>query len=153
MDAATAKKLFGSITINEMALSGVKNALSEQGIKGYHVNAENRFNFNNKQHLIPGNSKLNRYLDTLMAQKAKIPSPDKYTGHRESFVDKRKLSIYTSDRKYTFSEIEKRSKLVPGPDKYENTRFDEKYNKPPKNCYTQKDSKYNYVDEIQFLQK
>jgi hypothetical protein len=48
MDAATAKKLFGSITINEMALSGVKNALSEYGIKGYHVNAENRFNFNNK---------------------------------------------------------------------------------------------------------
>ena len=71
-----------------------------------------------------------------MQQKAKIPSPDKYTGHRDSFVDKKRLSIYKADRKYTFSEIEKKGKLFPGPDMYENTRFDEKYNKPPKNCYT-----------------
>tara|TARA_B100000780_G_C20948189_1_gene378231 strand:+ start:83 stop:337 length:255 start_codon:yes stop_codon:yes gene_type:complete len=84
-----------------------------------------------------------------MKEKAKIPSPDKYTGHRDTFLDKKKLSIYTSDRKWTFSEIEKRSKLFPvGPDKYENTRFDEKYVKPPKICTTQKDRKYTYVDEI-----
>ena len=63
MDEATAKKLFGSLTVNQMALSGVKNALSDYGIPGYYVHSEQRFNFPNKTHLIPPNSKLNRFLD------------------------------------------------------------------------------------------
>lgn len=66
LDEATARKLFGSLTVNQMALSGIKNALSEYGIPGYEVNTDLRFNFNNKSHLIPPNSKLNRFLDTLM---------------------------------------------------------------------------------------
>ena len=100
MDEATAKKLFGNLTVNQMALSGIKNALSEYGIPGYSVNSDLRFNFENKSHLIPPNSKLNRFLDTLMKQKEKIPAPDKYNGHKKSFVDNRKMSIYTSDRKW-----------------------------------------------------
>ena len=136
-----------------MALSGAKNALSEYGIPGYQINSELRFNFHNKDHLIPATSKLNRFLDTLMAQKAKIPSPDKYTGHRESFVDKRKVSIYTTDRKSFCLDIEKKAKLVPGPAQYDTARFDEKYVKPPKTSYTKKAEKYSYVDEIQFVAK
>ena len=45
MDAATYKKLFGSVTVQEMSMSGIKNALSDYGIKGYFVNSDLRFNF------------------------------------------------------------------------------------------------------------
>ena len=135
MDAATAKKLFGTLTVNQMALSGIKNALSEYGIPGYTVNSELRFNFYNKSHQIPPNSKLNRFLDTLMKQKEKIPSPDKYTGHKKSFNDNRKMSIYTSDRKWSWMEIEKKEKNKPSPNQYNTSKFDEKYDKPPKTCY------------------
>jgi len=109
--------------------------LSEYGIPGYTVNSELRFNFDNKSHQIPPNSKLNRFLDTLMKQKEKIPSPDKYTGHKKSFNDNRKMSIYTSDRKWSWMEIEKKEKNKPSPNQYNTSKFDEKYDKPPKTCY------------------
>jgi hypothetical protein len=61
-----------------MAVSGIR-MLDESGIKGYEIKSEMRFNFPNKEYQLP-KGKLNRFLDTLMAEKAKIPSPDKYTG-------------------------------------------------------------------------
>ena len=48
MDPATEKKLFGTITAEEMALSGTKEASQIYGIKGYQVNSELRYNFGNK---------------------------------------------------------------------------------------------------------
>ena len=63
------------------------------------------------------------------------------------------MSIYTSDRKWTWMEIEKKEKTKPSPNTYDNTKFDEKYKKPPKTCYVQNASKYSYVDEINFVEK
>lgn len=50
-------------------------------------------------------------------------------------------------------EIEKKEKNKPSPSQYENTKFDERYIKPPKTCYVQNAIKYSYVDEINFVEK
>ena len=124
------KKMYGTISVNEMAVSGLKMYQST-GIKGYDVNSEIRFNFLNKSHKIP-NSNLRRYLDTLMAEKAKIPSPDKYTGQRVNFLDDKRHKIYAHERKFEFADLIKKGKNSPGCTSYNTTQFDEKYVKPPK---------------------
>ena len=45
------------------------------------------------------------------------------------------MSIYTSDRKWSWMEIEKKEKNKPSPNQYNTSKFDEKYDKPPKTCY------------------
>lgn len=50
-------------------------------------------------------------------------------------------------------DIEKKEKNRPSPSQYENTKFDERYIKPPKTCYVQNATKYSYVDEINFIEK
>jgi hypothetical protein len=70
--------MYGTISVNEMALSGIK-MFKNDGIKGYEINSDLRFNFGNKVHTVQ-KGKLNRFLDTLQTQKKNIPSPDKYTG-------------------------------------------------------------------------
>ena len=57
--------MYGTISVNEMALAGMK-MYKQDGIKGYEIKSEMRFNFPNKVHTI-ATGKLNRFLDTLQA--------------------------------------------------------------------------------------
>ena len=50
-------------------------------------------------------------------------------------------------------DIEKKEKHKPSPSSYESTKFDERYIKPPKNCFVQHAAKHSYVDEINFVEK
>lgn len=79
LDAKTSKRLFGNISINEMAMFKRENP--NDYVKGYNIQPEMRFNFHNKEMKIsPGQSK--SYIDKIMIASTKIPSPDKYTGAR-----------------------------------------------------------------------
>lgn len=50
-------------------------------VKNYEMHPEQRFNFHNKEFKIsPG--KTQTYMDKIITQSTKIPSPDKYTGAR-----------------------------------------------------------------------
>ena len=57
------KSMYGTISVNEMALAGMK-MYKQDGIKGYEIKSEMRFNFPNKVHSIQ-TGKLNRFLDQL----------------------------------------------------------------------------------------
>jgi len=92
------RKLFGTVTIKDM--SKPDRFSDAIGIKGYEMHPKLRFNFANKEYKIPKTLK-NTYIDALMKDKAKIPSPDRYecNVHRLNFNDTKKKSlIYTSDR-------------------------------------------------------
>lgn len=90
LDSKTQKKLFGKLSIQDVALFTRSGGDSELGlIEGYQVDSKLRFNFPNKDFKVPP-SKLNRYIDQLMTEKAKIPSPDKYAPIRANFNDIKK---------------------------------------------------------------
>ena len=152
MDPAKKKKLFGNLTIRDVALHGVRDELPSidgeigSGVRGYKVNPKARFNFNNKmisiqKHNIP------RFFDALMKEKAKIPSPDKYS----------QLGNMMSPRPHEFGKVKRKtfaemtmeiSKKTPGVGKYETTQFDEKYKKGVRGgAVPQKTDNFNYVDE------
>lgn len=57
------KSMYGTISVNEMALAGMK-MYKQDGIKGYEIKSEMRFNFPNKIHTVQ-TGKLNRFLDQL----------------------------------------------------------------------------------------
>ena len=79
---------------------------------------------------------MKRCFDLDIERSQKIPSPDKYTGQRESFNDQTKRSkIYMFDRKSELARQAEETKKMPGVGRYETTKFDEKYNKPPKGNY------------------
>ena len=111
LDAKTQKKLFGKLSIQDVALFGKAGGDSELGlIEGYKVDSKLRFNFHNRDFKVPP-GKLNRYIDTLMVAKAKIPSPDKYAPIRANFNDiKKKSVIFTRDRESSFDFVIKAAK-------------------------------------------
>ena len=53
MDPTTEKKLFGTITVEDMALAGSREDNMVYGIKHYQVNSELRYNFGNKIWEVP----------------------------------------------------------------------------------------------------
>ena len=129
LDPSMKLKLFGNVTVGDMV-----NVKEEFGIKGYSFNPKLRFNFGNKKHMMPQQKK-QTYLDQIMKEKAKIPSPDKYlcNVHKKDFNDiSKKSKIYAYDRKSSFDDLIQISKKLPGTGKYDTTRFDEKRNRPPK---------------------
>ena len=96
---------------------------------------------------------MNRFLDTLITQKSKIPSPDKHTAQRKDFLNDKKMQILKHDRKYEMVEIMKKAKETPGVAAYDVAHYDEVKVKPPKNGKANKAEKYSYVDEIIFTGK
>jgi hypothetical protein len=151
LDAKISKKLFGNLSINEMALFQRNNP--KDHVKGYYINSENRFNFLNKESKISPNNTKN-YIEKIMAASAKIPSPDKYTGARQNFNDLTKKSlIYKFDRKTHMDIVIADAKKSPGVGRYDTEKFDEKFSKPPKGGPSDKTDKYNLFDEIKFLSK
>ena len=89
-------KLWGTLSVADMA---DPNKQDECFVKGYKINSELRFNFH-RNHRIP-QAKKATFLDHLMKDKAKIPSPDKYlcNVHRKNFNDMTKKSrIYAFER-------------------------------------------------------
>ena len=119
----------------------------------YEVPGKLRFNFNNKHFKIP-NNKLNRFIDTLMERSKKLPSPDKYTGHRLNFNDLNKKSkIYMFERKSYYDDVIKAAKKTPGIGKYDNYSYDEKRVKPPRGLCKSSMDKYNLFDEKMYLSK
>lgn len=80
--------------------------LDDYGIEGYKLHPELRFNIQ-RNHMVP-KSKKETYLDIIMKDKKKIPSPDKYSCnvHKTNFNDiNKKSKIYMFDRQSTFAEI------------------------------------------------
>jgi hypothetical protein len=63
LDAKTQKKLFGKLSIADVALFGQSVGDSESGlIEGYQVDSKIRFNFHNRDFKVPP-GKMNRYID------------------------------------------------------------------------------------------
>jgi hypothetical protein len=90
------------------------------------------------------------YLDIIMKEKKKIPSPDKYlcNVHKTNFNDMNKKSkIYMFDRKSTFKDIEKIGKKNPGVGKYNTELYDEKRNRPPKGLHKTSVERITILDE------
>ncbi len=139
-----------------MALAGQKRSSvdSTDRVPGYQINSKVRHNFQNKSFNF-SNAKQETYLDLLIKQKQKIPSPDKYALMRESFVDPKKQSkIYTADRGSTWNEVIKKAKLTPASNFYDKTQFDEKRMKPPRGyAHNMQTLKYSFIDEAIFLSK
>jgi len=105
----------------------------------------------NKMHKIPA-SKKRTYIDQIMTEKSKIPSPDKYlcNVHRPHFNDPTKKSkIYTSDRKSSMDDVIKESKKSPGVGKYTVTTYDEKHDKKPKGLFKVGSDRITVLDEVQ----
>ena len=66
LDPKTQKKLFGKLSIQDVALFTRTGADSDLGlIEGYQVDSKLRFNFHNRDFKVPP-SKMNRYIDVLM---------------------------------------------------------------------------------------
>jgi len=103
MDSKTKFKLWGTLSVQEMALK--QKGKDGSGVPGYHFDPEVRFNFSNKEFKM-SKGKAMRYLDLLQREKQKIPSPDKYAHLNLHFNDIHKKSlIYTSDRKFYFNDL------------------------------------------------
>ena len=104
IDPKVSKKLFGSITVQEMMDPNARQ--DNYGVEGYQLKPSLRFNFQ-RDHLVPKQKK-ETYLDTIMKESKKIPSPDKYlcNVHKTNFNDMNKKSkIYMFDRKSTFTQL------------------------------------------------
>ena len=102
MDEKTQKKLYGNLSVKDVADFHSKNLLSDDqlGIKGYHYDPNLRFNFHNKKHKVP-EAKMRRVFDILIDREKKLPGPCSYksTQHRTHFNDiTKKSTIYTQDR-------------------------------------------------------
>jgi len=118
------------------------------GVEGYQLKPALRFNFN-RDHMIP-KSKKETYLDHLMKEKKKIPSPDKYlcNVHKTNFNDMNKKSkIYMFDRKSTMKDIAKEGKKNPGVGKYQTEHYDELRNRPPRGLYKASLERITLIDE------
>lgn len=93
-------------------------------------------------HVIP-KAKGTRYLDILMKEKEKIPSPDKYAHQRDQFNDKKPGKILAFDRSLYLDRLQKESAaILASPAKYNKFEFDEKKNKPPRGFSNVKQEKY-----------
>lgn len=89
-----------------------------------------------------------------MAQKGKIPGPEKYSHPRKNFNDVTKKSkIYTRDRDSSFDDIVKHAKSTPGIGKYDVTKYDEKVNKKCRAAYNLKDERIYPTDEAMYIAK
>jgi len=118
------------------------------GVEGYQLKPALRFNFN-RDHMIP-KSKKETYLDHLMKEKKKIPSPDKYlcNVHKTNFNDMNKKSkIYMFDRKSTMKDIAKEGKKNPGVGKYQTEHYDELRNRPPRGLHKASLERITLIDE------
>lgn len=138
-------KLFGNVTVSDMV-----NVKDEFGIKGYSFNPKLRFNFGSKKYLM-SQQKKQTYLDEIMKEKAKIPSPDKYlcNVHKKDFNDiTKKSKIFPYDRKSSIDDLMSISKQLPGTGKYDTTRFDEKHNRPPRGFHKVKAQRITVIDEM-----
>ena len=133
LDPKIQKKLFGKLSIQDVALFTRTGADSDLGlIEGYAVDSKLRFNFHNRDFKMPP-SKMNRYIDQLMKEKAKIPSPQKYAPIRANFNDMKKKSvIFPRDRDSSFDFVIKAAKQTPGVGRYDTQNYDEKIIKPPR---------------------
>lgn len=115
-----------------MALSGLRNQANKTDyVKNYDVNASARFNFTNKKY-VPNQAKVQRFLDAVIDQSKKVPSPDKYN-HLPEFLSKnKKHTIYKTDRRLSIDEVIETSKKTPGVGHYKmKESYDEKFVKPP----------------------
>ena len=97
LDAKTAKKLFGSLSIREVAF--FKKGGEGKCLDGYEMpDPKLRFNFHNRDFHIP-KSNVKNYINQIIHDKKNIPSPDKYAHLRPNFNDiTKKSKIYISDR-------------------------------------------------------
>lgn len=120
----------------------------------YFVDPNLRFNLLNRGNQVP-NGKLNRYMDTFIASKEKIPSPDKYAPVNRDFLSTTKnMKIYPFDRETYVKKIMKESKKIPGVASYDAVAYDEKYVKPTGRAIVDlKEDRYTKFDEIKFLQR
>ena len=82
-----------------------------------------------------------------MKQKAKIPSPDKYSEHG-SMISPRTLMMYTKDRSTYIDTLFAQSKKTPGIGKYDKYEYDEKRLKPVKGGTITNSKNVTYVDEV-----
>jgi len=136
-------------------MAGLDKATDEFGIKGYEVDPNLRFNFNNKQFKIPGTKK-NTYIDEIFEKQGKLPSSSTYecNAHRMQFCNPKKLSkIYTTERKSSWDKLQKEEKEKPGVGKYETTAFYEKRIKPPRGLHKVSMERISTVDEVQWHAK
>ena len=125
----------------------MKKVAVGQGAVNYEVPGKLRFNFQNKEWMVP-QAKMKRYLDSIIEKGKKIPSPDKYAPHRKNFNDLTKKSkIYMFERKNQIDEVIKDAKKTPGVGKYERFDFDEKRIKPARGLSKSSMDKYNLFDE------
>ena len=95
-----------------------------------------------------------RIFDRLAKSKMMVPSPDKYLGHRTTFVDPKKNGkIMMTDKTSTMDEVIKKAKETPGAGRYNAYGFDERFVKPPRAYvkYMQGPSKYTMFDEQLFI--
>ena len=122
----------------------------EGGIPNYEINPNLRYNFANKCFVFhKKGSKNDTYLDTLMKQKAKIPSPDKYAHMHSTLYDpKKKFKIYPYDKKSAWDDIIKKAKLTPASNFYDKNKFDEERIKPPKGYPNKMEApKASFIDD------
>jgi len=94
LDAKTQKKLFGNLSVKDVADFHNRTLLSEDslGVKGYHYDPSVRFNFH-RNHKVP-EAKMRRVFDILIDREKKLPGPCSYksTQHKTNFNDITKKS-------------------------------------------------------------
>lgn len=123
-------------------------------VPAHRVDPDLRFNFPNKGYGMP-KQQMKRYIDVHMAGKAKVPSPDKYLGHKQ-FVDPagQRMTIYPYDRRTYIKHIMEASKHMPGAAHYNTTQYDEKRVKPPPNTIMNlKEDRYTLFDEVRHVKQ
>ena len=100
IDAATSKKLFGNLSISDVARAQDKSFGEQFGVSGYEIHPKNRFNFQ-RDHKVP-QQKMKRFIDEIIEKSKKTPASNHYSSnkHKKDFFDPSKKSkIYTGDRK------------------------------------------------------
>lgn len=154
IDPETSKKLFGNLSITDVARAQDQSYGEQFGVSGYEIHPKNRFNFQ-REYKVP-QQKMKRFIDEIIEKGKKIPCSNQYASnqHRKDFFDASKKSkIYTGDRKSAIQLIVNQHKHVPGIGRYNVAEYDEKRCKPPKGTYLQKEEKWSEIDEVLFLGK
>ena len=88
------------------------------------------------------------YIQAHIDQQEKLPSPDKYSHHKDMVTNKPSL-IYMRDRKTFMKDVLETSRAQPGVGRYDTTAFDERYNRRIKGKVAlHKGDHYSYLDAI-----
>lgn len=151
----TNKKLFGNLTIRDMAYQSTQKFNGSKGGLEYEVKQFGMVPKSKMCYMQKISEKHDlRIFDRLAKMKAMVPSPDKYIGHRTTFIDPKKNSkIMMTDKTSTMDEVIKKAKETPGAGRYNAYGFDERFVKPPRSYvkYMQGPGKYTLFDEHLYL--